>query len=198
MNSNSNHSAKVSKLFYDFEKDLLSQTVRTPDQYQIEPLPQSDPFSNPVLMPYYQLRAIKRTIETGGFLTEDVFVPSAIWSQSGVKFSGLSIKTNAFQNIAVLISEQIATLQLDETGMRADSMSLAVNAFKVTRENLRAIQNQLSKPFSYIKEASDKTLGADSPNTKKSQVSKWAGLISSFSKNVMKVSLYIILLIYYL
>ena len=70
--------------------------------------------------------------------------------------------------------------------MRADSMNLAINAFKITRENLRIIQNQLSKPFSYIKEcaADYQPLSPKSPT--KSHVSRWTGMISSFSKNMIK------------
>ncbi len=180
--NSSSHSAgvKTAKLFSDFEQELLLQTPSNlPAGERTEKGPISGPADHPALAPFRLLRSIRRSVDTGAFLTDEVYVPKAMWSQSNVKFSGLSIKTNAFQSVMVLLSEQIATLQLTDKGMRSDSLNLACNAFKITRENLRLIQNQLSKPFSYIKEHAIQS---------ETQVTgrKWTSLVSSFSKSMMK------------
>eukprot|EP01038_Epipyxis_sp_PR26KG_P006636 gene6636-9110_t len=105
--------------------------------------------SNVIEIPYWHLRNIKKTIEFGGFLTESVFIPKKVWNQPEVKISGLSAKTTAFQFIMTLISDNIDNLYLSVDDV---SLEFACVAFGIIEEALISLQNQLSKPFPYIKE----------------------------------------------
>ncbi len=98
---------------------------------------------------YWQLKNIKRTIETGGYLTKEIFIPKNVWTQADVKFSGVSNKMNAFEMIVKLITTYVDTLYLYQD---EDSLNLASDAFQLIVEDLIPLQNQLSKSFSYIKE----------------------------------------------
>ena len=44
---------------------------------------------------YWLLRNFRKTMEHGGFLTKDIFIPKRIWMQNDVKFSGLGAKSAA-------------------------------------------------------------------------------------------------------
>lgn len=98
---------------------------------------------------YWLLRNIRKTMDQGGFLTRDIFVPKRIWQQTDVKFSGLAAKMTAFDMIIKLVTNHTDALyfSLDE-----DSLDLADAAFAYIYEELSALQNNLSKPFPYIKE----------------------------------------------
>lgn len=103
-------------------------------------------------IPYWQLRNIKKTIQTGGFLTNGIFIPQQIWTQTGVKFSGLTAKTTAFEIIIKLIDVNVDVLypSADE-----DSLHLSEKNFAIVEEELFGLQNQLSKPFPFIKEVTN-------------------------------------------
>ncbi len=103
-------------------------------------------------IPYWQLRNINRTIQEGGFLTNEVFIPKKIWTNAaGIKFSGLAAKTTAFEIIIKSITTNLDPLYLSDD---EDSLSLAEAAFIAIEEELMGLMNQLSKPFPYIKETS--------------------------------------------
>eukprot|EP01031_Cornospumella_fuschlensis_P038641 gene38641-46974_t len=61
------------------------------------------PPSNPVLLPFYILKNLQKSIEEGGFLTETLFIPKKMWFQHDVKFSGINIKTTFFNVIIRLV-----------------------------------------------------------------------------------------------
>ena len=100
-------------------------------------------------IPYWQLRCIQRTIETGGYLSDSLFIPMKVWQQTDVKFSGIQIKSTAFEIIIRLITNQVEILS-----MRIDEATVAAaeQVFSSIAEELLALQNQLSKSFNYIKE----------------------------------------------
>lgn len=100
---------------------------------------------------YWLLRNIRTTMEHGGFITKDIFVPKRIWIQNDVKFSGINAKTAAFEIIVKLVANHTEALYLS---LDEDSMDLAEAAFGFVYEELAALQNNLSKPFPYIKELS--------------------------------------------
>lgn len=100
---------------------------------------------------YWLLRNIRKTMDQGGFLTKDIFVPKRIWIQNDVKFSGIGAKTAAFDIIIKLIVAHTEALYLS---LDEDSMDLAEAGFGFVYEELVALQNNLSKPFPYIKELS--------------------------------------------
>eukprot|EP00601_Ochromonadales_sp_CCMP2298_P003724 CAMPEP_0173190170 /NCGR_PEP_ID=MMETSP1141-20130122/12199_1 /TAXON_ID=483371 /ORGANISM="non described non described, Strain CCMP2298" /LENGTH=469 /DNA_ID=CAMNT_0014114255 /DNA_START=157 /DNA_END=1565 /DNA_ORIENTATION=- len=99
--------------------------------------------------PYWVLRNVGRTIESGGFLMQGVFVPKRVWAQHDVRIQGLGAKVAAFEIITKLVSTHVDTLYLasDE-----DSLELAAISFAGVSAELAALQTQLSKPFPYIKE----------------------------------------------
>lgn len=104
---------------------------------------------DPVEVTYWLLRNIKSTMNHGGFLTKDIFIPKRIWMQHDVKFSGLSAKSAAFDIIIKLLASHTDALyfSVDE-----DSLDLADAGFNYVYEELVVLQNNLSKPFPYIKE----------------------------------------------
>lgn len=108
-----------------------------------------DPPASQLELIYWQLKNIKKTIESGGYLTKEIFIPKNVWTQSDVKFSGVSNKMNAFETIVKLITTYVDTLYLYQD---EDSLNLAADAFQLIVEDLIPLQNQLSKSFSYIKE----------------------------------------------
>ena len=135
-NSNYNHTV-IHRRNAEFHEIDLSN-------YSIPDLPNQS-----ILTPYWVLSNIKQIIEHGGFITTDIFCPHNIWYQQDLKFSGISTKTAAFEIIIKLITNQIETLYLS---LDEDSLTLAEAAFINISEELFNLQNQLSKPFPYIKE----------------------------------------------
>lgn len=100
-------------------------------------------------IPYWQLRCIQRTIESGGYLSDSLFIPRNVWQQTDVKFSGIQIKSTAFEIIIRLITNQIEILSMR---VEEATMAAAEQVFCHVAEELFALQNQLSKSFPYIKE----------------------------------------------
>jgi hypothetical protein len=39
-------------------------------------------------VPYWQMRAVVTSIETGGYLSPSIYAPKMLWLQSGSKFAG--------------------------------------------------------------------------------------------------------------
>lgn len=106
-----------------------------------------------IKLPFWQLRFIHKSIKSGSFLTPSVFIPANVWSQTGVKFCGLSIKTSAFQAIITMIKD-VDFIDDENSDKSRSSASLTVflSLLNSTYEGLIVMQNQLSKPFLFIKE----------------------------------------------
>lgn len=104
-------------------------------------------------IPYWKMRLIRKSIAGGAFLTPSIFIPECVWTQVGVKFCGLSIKTSAFQAIVSVVRE-ITFIGKDRFEQKASSAFLTSFLFdlKNANEELGALQNQLSKPFLFIRE----------------------------------------------
>lgn len=101
-------------------------------------------------MPYWILRNIQKTIEKGGFLNGNLYIPKRVWTQNDVKFSGVTAKMAAFEIIIKMVSTHVDGLYMSND---IDSMELADVAFINVLDELLSLQNNLSKPFPYIKEA---------------------------------------------
>jgi hypothetical protein len=95
------------------------------------------------------MRLIRTSILTGGFLTEDLFMPKQVWAQIGVKFYALGSKVSAFEDVMQLLNDRIAPLQYP-TDVYAIDHALVV--FEHFLRELISIQNSLSKPFPFIAE----------------------------------------------
>jgi hypothetical protein len=120
---------------------------------------QESPPSNSLQLPYWQMRMITRTIENGGFLTPAVYIPKNVWTQLGVKFSGLSAKTLAFQGIVSVLINYIFEISIPPNTAEQEAPPLKditihqiLTSMRSCREELHKLQNQLSKPFPYIRE----------------------------------------------
>ena len=112
------------------------------------------PPSNVIQIPYHQLRLIHNSIENGAFLTPSLFVPKLVWAQIGVKFSGLSVKTSAFQTIIATIETHLSAFSPQGYEWSTD-MSVLEKLHQGLREALdemRTLQSQLSKPFPFIRD----------------------------------------------
>ena len=106
-----------------------------------------------IKLPYWQMRFVLESIFVGSFLTPTVFIPKSVWSQSGVKFCGLSMKTSAFQTIIAIIQD-IKFIDEDQFNMNKSlsTLSALFLDLKNANEEMVLLQNQLSKPFPFIKE----------------------------------------------
>jgi len=147
---------------------------------------------------YWQLRIIANTIEHGGYLTPTLYVPKNLWSQFGVKFSGLSAKTAAFQTIVSNLNNHLSIVDIpvgDENTIEDENTQLnllqnlrnAHAALKSILEEFNNLQNQLSKPFPFIRETvKEKDEIVLNTSTQKGQVSRITNMVSALSKNVRK------------
>lgn len=117
---------------------------------------------DPIEATYWLLRNFGKTMEHGGFLTKDIFIPKRIWMQSDVKFSGLGAKSAAFEIIIKLVSTHTEGLYLS---LDEDSLDIAEASFAFVYEELITLQNNLSKPFPYIKELNSNSNNSTSNNS---------------------------------
>jgi hypothetical protein len=106
--------------------------------------------------PYWQLRIVRATVISGGYLTRSVYIPKIVWTQFGAKFTGLGSKIWAFEQCVVLLVERICTLTkpISPEDTTTEELDTALTAFASVYDDFANIQNQLSKPFPFIKEAS--------------------------------------------
>ncbi len=114
-------------------------------------LPWEEQPGDPIRHPFWLMRTIKNTINHGGYITADVFVPKIVWTQFGAKFHAMSTKIAAFEELMILFSREISPLET-EFPRDIHSVEEAVTSFSIFHKGLVAIQNNLAKPFPYIKE----------------------------------------------
>mmetsp|Transcript_9172 Transcript_9172/g.13825 ORF Transcript_9172/g.13825 Transcript_9172/m.13825 type:complete len:428 (-) Transcript_9172:123-1406(-) len=142
--------------------------------------PREDPPQSLLRRPYWLLRVLGRVIEKGGYISSRVYVPKLVWSQFGVKFSGLGVKTAAFENLAIYTT---AHIRANELPMDATTTRVALYALKRFRHELVGIQNNLAKPLPYIKEVSLNEAPSPPPS---SNVGRLSSMVTSLGKNVVK------------
>ena len=127
---------------------------KVPFSYNNGPLdaghtPPDPPPAFPPHVPFWLLRLLKKVIRGGGYLTDKVYVPKPVWCQDGAKFAGLSIKTPAYEQIIIKIT---ATIYPIEMPVDEESAAAALVALKALMKEFNQLQNNLSKPFPFIKE----------------------------------------------
>lgn len=181
---------------------ILDQDICTSNSTYDEP-PQSV-----VELPYWQLNAICKSIETGTFLTPSLYIPHLVWSQVGLKFSGLHAKSIAFQNIITIVNSSLSHLPIptvdaidfDDSFYNltikdiSAKMLNGLDAIKAIHEDFILLQNQLSKPFPFIKEivihtdsdAGSSPSASSSTSTQSHVVSQVARMAINLGKNVRK------------
>lgn len=99
-------------------------------------------------IPYWILRNVKRSIVSGAYIAENVFVPKPAWSQTDLKFAGIPAKTTAFE-IVLRVVASIENMHISADDVSLSPLEVALHS---AQEELLSLQNQLSKPFPYIKE----------------------------------------------
>jgi hypothetical protein len=97
---------------------------------------------------YWQMQVVARTVTTGDFLTPTIYVPRSIWAQVGVKFAGLSAKSNAYKTVVQLM-QSLATMPFDDT---EHSLTNCLAAVRSVNEECFYLQNSLAKSFPFIRE----------------------------------------------
>lgn len=112
--------------------------------------PREDPPSSLLLRPYWLLRVFRKVIQKGGYLSPKVFVPKLVWSQYGVKFTGLSAKTSAFEQLLISVRSRVFLAEPLATDTEGSTNTL--NELKSLSRDLLQLQNNLSKPLPYIRE----------------------------------------------
>ena len=119
----------------------------------------------PAKRPFWQMRNVQNSITEGAYLTPCIYIPSAVWSQVGVKFAGLHAKTTAYKSLIHLMST-LASLPFDDT---EHALMNALLSIKSVSEEIVLLQNHLSKSFNFIREVSVPVEEKES-NSSKSQV----------------------------
>ena len=150
--SNSNKKKRQCHVAFEEDEQLLSFCAAETDYYRAIPEP---PPTSSLQLPYWQMRVVMNTIVNGGFITPTVFVPKSVWMQLGVKFSGLSTKTAAFQEIVSVLTNYIFPLASpkDGSGPLSDlTIYQVLTALRSCREEFHKLQNHLAKPFPFINE----------------------------------------------
>jgi hypothetical protein len=112
--------------------------------------PREEPPTSVLLRPYWLLRVLRKVITQGGYISPKVFVPKLVWSQYGVKFTGLSAKTSAFEQLLIAISGR--AFLAESISDHGDGLSSLVPEFRFLSKDLIQLQNNLSKPLTYIQE----------------------------------------------
>lgn len=134
---------------FGFRKKALSQDdlnfteIDIQNQFSYEPPPPSI-----TDIPYWILRNIKGSILSGAYITDSVFVPKSVWTQTDVKFAGIPAKTTAFEIILRLVSS-FENFHISPEEASLNPLEVALQS---AQDELLSLQNQLSKPFPYIKE----------------------------------------------
>jgi hypothetical protein len=138
--------------------------------------PPDPPPAFPPRVPFWLLKLLKKVIRNGGFLTDKVYIPKPVWGQDGAKFAGLTIKTPAYEQIIIKITATIYPIEMPVDEETAD---IALVALRALSKEFSQLQNNLSKPFPFIKE----TNVAPSPSEKRASALNVVGLLG---KNVVR------------
>lgn len=132
--------------------------------------------------PYWQMRVLYNSIKEGAYLTPSIYIPTAIWTQVGVKFSGLHAKTTAYKSLVHLMGT-LASLPFDDT---EHALMNALLSLKTVSEEIILLQNYLSKSFNFIREVVIEVDEKDKESSSKSQVGRLTNMMSLIGKSVKK------------
>lgn len=164
---------------------------RQPFDEEMSPVPHhQEPSSSSISLirqPYNVLRIVRSTIETGAFLPCQsnsvrnlhgrIYIPSIVWKQFGVKLSGLSAKTSAFESLVELIETRLENLCYPDGDL--ESLMVVKEQFQHFIAAIQALQNSLSKPFPFISEI-DVTVPASVADSEKNGSGSSSGPGSGF------------------
>lgn len=160
----------------DYESKMLEQqnyVLQMQRNHQIDEiqLVDNEDFTPELFYPFSLLSSIRQTVVTGGFLTNyttssdeskntkpsnSLYIPRAMWTQLDLKFSALSTKHAAFDSITNVINQHTAAFQTvahANTNLHLLSTCQALRfSIKSMIEEFVQVQNNLSKPFPFIRE----------------------------------------------
>ena len=111
-----------------------------------EPEPQ-----NPLRRPYWLLRLVRQSVRQGGFITPKLHVPALVWQMDRASFAGLSVKTRAFEACLILLLDRVLPLEKPRGPQDGALARQALQAFGTVRAEFDQLQNQLSRPFPFIR-----------------------------------------------
>lgn len=134
-----------------------------------------------VQRPYWLLRVLRQTLTEGGHLTQVVYVPKAVWTQPGAMFNGLHSKVQAFHSVACVM-EGLASLDRNGVG-DVQHLQRVLEEFMHVRDELVVVQNDLSKPFTFIHEVQPRPQEVVITKTKLGMVNAF---VNTVGKNVKK------------
>eukprot|EP01119_Soliformovum_irregulare_P022945 TRINITY_DN7934_c0_g1_i5.p1 TRINITY_DN7934_c0_g1~~TRINITY_DN7934_c0_g1_i5.p1 ORF type:complete len:352 (-),score=82.24 TRINITY_DN7934_c0_g1_i5:140-1195(-) len=105
------------------------------------------PPSQPLFRPFWLMKVLATTMKDGGHLTPKVYVPKAVWYQSGLKIASINTKMAS----CLAISEALTRLQ--KIDMKDTDMVLReLDTFCV---QIVQIQNSLAKALYFIPESKE-------------------------------------------
>lgn len=143
--------------------------------------PREEPPEDRPGVSYWLMRVIRSTILAGGFISAEVYVPKIVWTQVGAKFHAIGAKVSALEHLMILVTTHIYPLEYPDDVHSSEEVT---NAFSVFYRELVSLQNNLSKPFTYIKEIPVPGQ-APTPNPT-TQVGRLTSIFSAVGKNVIK------------
>jgi hypothetical protein len=112
------------------------------------------------MVPFYHLRLIRQSILFGGYVSAKVFIPKEVWRQHNAKFTGLSTKVSAFEELLFQICHSVVPVELPSKDSDAEGWQRALTALNVMLEHLHKSSVSLARSFNYL-EASEKDTSAE-------------------------------------
>jgi hypothetical protein len=64
-----------------------------------------------LLIPYWLLRSIQRSIQQGSYITKRLLLSKEIWEQDGAKLSGVSVKTAVFKSMIDCLDQHLSPIR---------------------------------------------------------------------------------------
>lgn len=102
---------------------------------EVEPKPQGK-----VAQACWRLRAVRRTLKNGGYLTKRVYIPSKIYSQIGCKVAGLTFKIDCYTKASSLMQSFIE----NRTSHNPPCIKDDIKELQETLKNIENLCNELN------------------------------------------------------
>lgn len=190
-----NRKKRQSQVNFEEDPDLTDMTFIEGDSM---PTGYEEPPRSLIQVPYYQMRTIQKSIESGAFLTPTLFCPKTVWAQIGVKFSGISIKTSAFQDVVSIVRLHVPSLPDDSSspkpslvcGRVLPDISLLqslLTELRLAHEEMIVLQNHLSKPYPFIREVVQQP-DSISKHASSKGIARFTGMVTALGKSVVTMA----------
>jgi len=147
------------------------------------PLPDIPP-ADITFRPFWVMKVMAKTVQSGGFLTPKIYVPKSVWFQDGMKFLALRTKIES----CAAINESL--LKMKEIPIDDPEVAKELELFCTL---LGSIQNTLAKTMYFISEYKDDT-DKDNKNAFGNAIKKMVGRVMGKAK-LDDASSYILLLL---